>query len=417
GPLNMLAGSRNFTVNSGSTLMLTGTAYSGTLNKLGTGVLRLDALDGYFTLNNSGFSTSVGTASVGGLSGTGSVRVDTALIVDTPTSVSTAYSGAINGAGSFTKAGPGRLELNSNSINNLSGATRVEGGTLFLNRFPGTTVIPGNLTVASGGTVLYASGATNQIADTADVTVETGGVMDLAGQSDTVRNLTVSGACRTDGVGGSPLGNISATQTILVAGGTLEGGIGGGALIVGPGGRARVRGSVSSVSLGLVGPTFAVGGFAGADQLTINGAFAVPNPNSTIECTLGAPTDPALIRALGGLSYPIFAPVTVRVIQNSPAPFGTSFRLIDFGTGTSVPNLAKYTVASVPGSGQGRLVLSGRVLSYVVARNPCPSDADGSGVRNVADIFAFLSQWFAGSVGGDFDVSGTRDVSDIFAFL
>jgi len=48
---------------------------------------------------------------------------------------------------------------------------------------------------------------------------------------------------------------------------------------------------------------------------------------------------------------------------------------------------------------------------------PCPADFDSSGVRDVSDIFAFLSAWFAGGPGSDFDTSGTRDVSDIFAFL
>ena len=47
----------------------------------------------------------------------------------------------------------------------------------------------------------------------------------------------------------------------------------------------------------------------------------------------------------------------------------------------------------------------------------CPADFDGSGVRDVADIFAFLSAWFANAPGSDFNSSGTRDVADIFAFL
>jgi len=49
----------------------------------------------------------------------------------------------------------------------------------------------------------------------------------------------------------------------------------------------------------------------------------------------------------------------------------------------------------------------------------CYADFNKSGVKDVADIFAFLSAWFASSpfsdVGGD--GTGTRDVSDIFQFL
>ncbi|MBY0260836.1 MAG: hypothetical protein K2Q20_00730 [Phycisphaerales bacterium] len=49
----------------------------------------------------------------------------------------------------------------------------------------------------------------------------------------------------------------------------------------------------------------------------------------------------------------------------------------------------------------------------------CYADFNKSGVKDVADIFAFLSAWFANSpfsdVGGD--GTGIRDVSDIFQFL
>jgi hypothetical protein len=46
-----------------------------------------------------------------------------------------------------------------------------------------------------------------------------------------------------------------------------------------------------------------------------------------------------------------------------------------------------------------------------------PADFDHSGRVAVADIFAFLSAWFAGSPGADFDGSGALAVADIFAFL
>jgi len=45
----------------------------------------------------------------------------------------------------------------------------------------------------------------------------------------------------------------------------------------------------------------------------------------------------------------------------------------------------------------------------------CAADYDGSGIVAVADIFAFLSAWFAGDA--DFDGSGTTEVVDIFDFL
>ncbi|MBY0262455.1 MAG: hypothetical protein K2Q20_08935, partial [Phycisphaerales bacterium] len=44
------------------------------------------------------------------------------------------------------------------------------------------------------------------------------------------------------------------------------------------------------------------------------------------------------------------------------------------------------------------------------------ADWNADGVRNVQDIFAFLSSWFAND-NADFNDSGVRDVSDIFSFL
>ncbi|MBY0262769.1 MAG: hypothetical protein K2Q20_10520, partial [Phycisphaerales bacterium] len=47
----------------------------------------------------------------------------------------------------------------------------------------------------------------------------------------------------------------------------------------------------------------------------------------------------------------------------------------------------------------------------------CKVDFDNSGATTVADIFSFLSAWFANDRRSDFDLSGDRNVTDIFAFL
>ena len=43
------------------------------------------------------------------------------------------------------------------------------------------------------------------------------------------------------------------------------------------------------------------------------------------------------------------------------------------------------------------------------------ADWDSNLTVEVADIFSFLSSWFAGE--GDFDQNGTNSVADIFTFL
>jgi hypothetical protein len=47
----------------------------------------------------------------------------------------------------------------------------------------------------------------------------------------------------------------------------------------------------------------------------------------------------------------------------------------------------------------------------------CAGDWNANGVRNVPDIFAFLTAWFAGDAVTDLDGSGVTDVPDIFEFL
>lgn len=66
-----------------------------------------------------------------------------------------------------------------------------------------------------------------------------------------------------------------------------------------------------------------------------------------------------------------------------------------------------------PGLAGGTATLRGGFL----APRLCAADFDASGTRDVADIFAFLSAWFASGPGADFDNSGVRDVADIFSFL
>jgi hypothetical protein len=48
----------------------------------------------------------------------------------------------------------------------------------------------------------------------------------------------------------------------------------------------------------------------------------------------------------------------------------------------------------------------------------CPADYDNSGTSDVADLFAFLKDWFAGDMNADFDNSGGAPaLSDLFQFI
>ncbi|MBY0263015.1 MAG: hypothetical protein K2Q20_11770, partial [Phycisphaerales bacterium] len=88
---------------------------------------------------------------------------------------------------------------------------------------------------------------------------------------------------------------------------------------------------------------------------------------------------------------------------------------IDYHYGPTPPKL----ILSYNAEGQASTVVPSSALFRTALPAPpsCPADFNNSGVRDVADIFAFLSAWFAGGPGSDFNNSGVRDVADIFSFL
>ena len=81
---------------------------------------------------------------------------------------------------------------------------------------------------------------------------------------------------------------------------------------------------------------------------------------------------------------------------------------------TGGPRLAEDPAAPNTGVGTSPIVDMG---AYEWRPTPCPADFDGNGVREVPDIFAFLSAWFAQSPAAAFDGMNGITVPDIFAFL
>ena len=132
---------------------------------------------------------------------------------------------------------------------------------------------------------------------------------------------------------------------------------------------------------------------------------------------------------------PRTGPLTIRVNDGEPYFFNDTFGagavIAVLDTCASAPSVCGLPCGDFPAdsvqlqaqAGQTYIIRIGR---YIGAPWPqdggtltitCPADFNGDGTRDVTDIFAFLSAWFAGAPGSDFDNSGARNVADIFAFL
>ena len=102
-------------------------------------------------------------------------------------------AGPISGTGNLTMAGNGGTnQFSGGTANSYNGTTFVTAGnTLTLNKTIGNGAIPGNVLVANGGTLRLASN--EQIADAANVAVNTGGLFDFGIFFESIDTLTGSG--------------------------------------------------------------------------------------------------------------------------------------------------------------------------------------------------------------------------------
>jgi autotransporter-associated beta strand protein len=133
-------------------------------------------------------------------------------------------SQAVPGAG-LTKTGTGTLELTGASANTYTGLTSVNDGTLRLNKTAGLDAFGGNLvigdTVGSMGSAVVQLLSANQIPNGSTITINSDGVLDLAGNDETVGPLTLASGQVDGSVGSDTLtlaGTLSSSGTSSVGG-------------------------------------------------------------------------------------------------------------------------------------------------------------------------------------------------------
>ncbi|MDZ7616319.1 MAG: autotransporter-associated beta strand repeat-containing protein, partial [Patescibacteria group bacterium] len=241
--LDLNGATRTFHVT--DTLTVSSQVINGGLTKAGSGTLTLSGANTYtgetkvdagtlrlgnsLALQNSTFDTQTGTvgmlsfgtltsAAFGGLQGTNDLALVNAASVAVALTVggnnaSTTFAGSLSGTGGgLTKTGTGTLTLSGTAANTHTGLTTVSAGTLQLSKTSGLNAVGGDLTIATGGRVTFASHTTNeQIANTATVTMSgatsafngTGFDANYSNINETIGSLIVTGGAFNTGTGGT----------------------------------------------------------------------------------------------------------------------------------------------------------------------------------------------------------------------
>ena len=189
-------------------------ATSGTLN-FGNEAITLNGT-GIDNDNAGALRLTAGNAIIG--TGATALTLGQATVITVASASTLDVNANVTGNQNLTKQGAGVLEFSGGTTNASTGARIVNEGTLRLNKTGALLAVQGAVTVGNfTGTALVQYGSlagTNQILDTAAVTVNDKGVFDLAtnNKSDLVASLTMTGGEVKTGTGTLTLnGNITYT--------------------------------------------------------------------------------------------------------------------------------------------------------------------------------------------------------------
>ena len=207
------------TVSGGGNVILTGNNSYSAGTTINNGALRISA------------DTNLG-ASSGGITHVGGVITTTASFsMNRPVTLAGAsgsfvsvnpgtnltMAGVINGMGVMFKAGTGTLSLTGASNNTYTQTTDISSGTLALGKSNNVNAVGGDVVVNNNTTLLWL--ANEQIPDTAALTLNSGGTLNLAGHTETVSSFTDNGGTTILGGGGIYIasGDLNLTDNTVIA--------------------------------------------------------------------------------------------------------------------------------------------------------------------------------------------------------
>ena len=161
--------------------------------------------DGRLDLNN--FSEAIG--SLASSSSAANVQLGSGTLTTGGANTSTTFAGAIAGSGGLIQAGTGNLTLAGTAANTFTGNLAVNAGTVTLEKTAGVNAAGGNVVIGDGvdaaSTANLVYHADNQLADTADITINSDGRLEMGTFSDAVATL-----------GGTGLLDLGTTGELLV---------------------------------------------------------------------------------------------------------------------------------------------------------------------------------------------------------
>lgn len=224
----------------GGTLFNDGVGGTFSFEKTGGGTLRLAApVAGDFGGVGKEFKISAGTVEIASafnqlgsasntivFNGGQLAKTDTTLLTQSRAMSVTSNGGTINVGGgtawvqdgsiaftgNLTKTGANTFVIQGASANTGSGGMIINTGTVALGKADGTNALAGNTSVNAGGTLLWSQN--NQIADTASVTINSGGLLNLNGRQETLASLTVASGANLFSTGAG--GNLETTGTMTL---------------------------------------------------------------------------------------------------------------------------------------------------------------------------------------------------------
>ena len=231
---NQISGTSNLTIatdgkldlqgnnNTVGAVTMSGGSVTASVTTPGNGTL---GLGGNLTFTGVGANTAVITANVDlGNTTTRIVQVgNNGSNSDIDLSINGTISGGTGGTTGFNKTDLGVLELTGTTSNTFTGNFQVSDGTVLLNKTAGLNATGASNTVTVGdnvnsaGTAILKLGQSNQIVDSATVTVKSDGKFDLNGLTETIGAIAGTGNIETR----AGTLTIQGTNSVSVFNGTL----------------------------------------------------------------------------------------------------------------------------------------------------------------------------------------------------